>query len=125
MNNKDYYSILGVSRTADDKEIKKAFRKLAKKYHPDTNQGNANAEQRFKEINEAYDILGDPKKRELYDKYGDIAFQEGFDPEAYEAYRRGGFYGGADPRNGGQYQSYTFDGDLGDLHTSFTLLPQQ
>ena len=102
MAERDFYKILGVERTADEKEIKKAFRKLAKKYHPDTNQGNASAEQRFKEINEAYDVLGDPKKRSLYDKYGEMAFREGFDPEAYEAYRRQGF-GGAS--GGGFYRN--------------------
>ena len=60
---RDYYDVLGVSRNADASTIKKAYRKLAKKYHPDTNQGDARAEQMFKEVNEAYDVLGDPEKK--------------------------------------------------------------
>lgn len=59
---KDYYEILGVSRTADAPAIKKAYRRLAKKYHPDSNEGNAYAAEKFKEVNEAYDVLGDEKK---------------------------------------------------------------
>ena len=64
---RDYYEVLGVARDADDSTIKKAYRKLAKKYHPDTNVGNKQAEERFKEVTEAYDILSDPEKRKLYD----------------------------------------------------------
>lgn len=67
---KDYYKTLGVSRNADEKEIKKAFRKLAKQYHPDTNPGNAAAEAKFKEINEAYEVLSDATKRRQYDQFG-------------------------------------------------------
>ena len=93
MTEKDYYRILGVDRNADEKKIKSAYRKLAKKYHPDTNAGNQAAEQKFKEVTEAYNILGDAEKRKLYDKYGSIAFEEGFDAKAYDAYRRGGFSG--------------------------------
>lgn len=65
---KDYYQILGVSKDADEATIKKAFRKLAKQYHPDTNVGNAEAEKKFKEINEAYSILSDEEKRKAYDE---------------------------------------------------------
>ena len=90
MKEKDYYGILGVEKTADEKKIKQAYRKLAKKYHPDTNAGNAQAEKRFQEISEAYEVLSDPKKKELYDKYGTMGLQEGFDAAAYEAYRRAG-----------------------------------
>lgn len=68
---KDYYKILGVSRSATDKEIKQAYRKLARKYHPDVNQGDTAAEDKFKEINAAYEVLSDPEKRKKYDKYGD------------------------------------------------------
>lgn len=64
---KDYYKILGVPRDADEAAIKKAFRKLAKQYHPDTNNGNAEAEKKFTEINEAYSVLGDEEKRKEYD----------------------------------------------------------
>ncbi len=71
---KDFYQVLGVSRTASDAEIKKAYRKLAKKYHPDTNSGNTFAAEKFKEANDAYGILGDSEKRKIYDKYGADAF---------------------------------------------------
>ena len=62
---KDYYEVLGIQKSADENEIKRAYRKLAKKYHPDTNQGDEQAAEKFKEINEAYDILGDEKKKTL------------------------------------------------------------
>jgi len=78
---KDYYQILGVPRNASQEEIKKAFRRLALKYHPDRNQGNKEAEEKFKEINEAYAVLGDPEKRAQYDRYGtaDVSgFETGF-----------------------------------------------
>ncbi|RME60400.1 MAG: J domain-containing protein [Caldilineae bacterium] len=70
MEVKDYYRILGVSKDADEKEIKKAYRKLARQYHPDMNPGDAEAEQRFKEISEAYAVLSDPEKRKKYDRFG-------------------------------------------------------
>ncbi|MEW6013621.1 MAG: DnaJ domain-containing protein, partial [Elusimicrobiota bacterium] len=68
---KDYYKILGVERTATENEIKSAYRKLAMKYHPDRNPGNKEAESKFKEINEAYEVLSDPQKRKLYDSLGE------------------------------------------------------
>jgi curved DNA-binding protein len=71
MDYKDYYKILGVERTAGADEIKKAYRKLAMKYHPDRNQGNKQSEDKFKEINEAYEVLSDPQKRGRYDQLGD------------------------------------------------------
>ena len=70
MQYKDYYQTLGVSRNADDKEIKKAFRKLARQYHPDKNPGDKKSEEKFKEINEAYEVLSDPEKRQKYDQFG-------------------------------------------------------
>ena len=70
MDFKDYYSSLGVAKTASQKEIKAAYRKLARKHHPDVNQGDKSAEGRFKEINEAYEVLGDPEKRKKYDELG-------------------------------------------------------
>lgn len=73
---RDFYEVLGLSKGADDKVIKRAYHKLAKKYHPDTNQGDSNAEQKFKEVSEAYEILSNPEKKKLYDAYGMAAFDE-------------------------------------------------
>jgi molecular chaperone DnaJ len=70
MEFKDYYQVLGVPRDADEKQIKSAYRKMARKYHPDANTGEANAEERFKEVNEAYEVLKDPAKRAKYDRFG-------------------------------------------------------
>ncbi len=97
----DYYQTLGISRGADEKEIKKAFRKQAKKWHPDANQDNPSAEAKFKEINEAYEVLSDPEKRASYDRFGANwkQYQQGF----------GGF-------NGGQTQVNMED--LSDLFSS-------
>ena len=70
MDYKDYYKILGVSKNADDKEIKKAFRKLARQYHPDVNPDDKVAEEKFKDVNEAYEVLSDSDKRSMYDRFG-------------------------------------------------------
>jgi len=75
---RDYYEVLGVSRGASETDIKKAFRKLARKHHPDVNPGDRTAEQKFKEINEAYEVLSDAKKRQQYDQFGHAAFEAGF-----------------------------------------------
>ena len=113
---RDYYDVLGVSRNADESQIKKAYRKLAKKYHPDTNAGNAEAEQKFKEVTEAYDVLGDKEKRKLYDQFGHAAFDQtagagaGFGGTGYGG-PGGGFwrtYSSGGP--GGGYQEYHFEG---------------
>ena len=77
MSNQDFYATLGVSRTASDDEIKKAYRKLAMKYHPDRNQGDKEAEEKFKEVQKAYDTLSDAQKRAMYDQYGHAAFEQG------------------------------------------------
>ncbi len=74
---RDYYEVLGVDRNADDAALKKAYRKLAKKYHPDTNPGDAEAEAKFKEATEAYGVLSDPQKRQQYDQFGHAAFEQG------------------------------------------------
>lgn len=95
---KDLYSVLGVSKSADADQIKNAYRKLAKKLHPDLNPGNKEVERRFKEVSAAYEALSDPRKREAYDKYGDAALSPGFDAAAAEAASRmRGRAGGAGP----------------------------
>jgi curved DNA-binding protein len=105
MDFKDYYSTLGVAKTASQKEIKQAYRKLARKHHPDVNPGDKAAETRFKEFNEAYEVLGDPDKRKKYDELGanwrqyeQAGAAQGFDPS------RGSWnvnYGGGGPQGGG------------------------
>ena len=74
---RDYYEVLGVDKSADDATLKKAYRKLAKKYHPDVNPGDKEAEAKFKEATEAYTILSDPEKRKQYDQFGHAAFEGG------------------------------------------------
>ena len=77
MADKDFYEILGIGRSASDDEIKKSYRKLAMKYHPDRNQGDVESEKKFKEASAAYEILKDPQKRSAYDQYGHDAFRQG------------------------------------------------
>jgi molecular chaperone DnaJ len=77
---KDYYEILGVSRSATEKDLKAAYRKLARKYHPDVNPGDKSAEEKFKEVSAAFAVLSDPEKRARYDRGGHAAFEPGFDP---------------------------------------------
>ena len=103
-NKRDYYEVLGVSKTATDDEIKKAYRSLAKKYHPDLNPGDAEAEKKFKEANEAYEVLSDSDKRDKYDRYGHAAF----DPSAGGGSGFGGF---------GGFSGADFD--FGDIFSSF------
>src|SRR5215469_4485310 len=99
---KDYYGTLGVKKSASADDIRKAFRKLARKYHPDVNPGDKKAEEKFKEISEANDVLSDPKKRKIYDQLG--FYSDNIDPAAAEAYARGGGFGaggfGAGPSSG-------------------------
>ena len=96
MASKDYYEVLGLQKGASDDEIKRAFRKLAIKYHPDKNQGNKEAEEKFKEINEAYQVLSDPEKKANYDRFGTA--------------EPGGFGGGA-----GGFSGFSDFGDFGDI----------
>src|SRR6516165_9115237 len=107
---KDYYGTLGVKKTATADEIRKAFRKLARKYHPDVNPGDKKAEEKFKEISEANDVLSDDKKRKIYDQLG--FYSDNIDPAAAEAAARGGYggagFGGARAGRGGA-QEVPFD----------------
>jgi molecular chaperone DnaJ len=95
---KDYYGALGVKKTASAEEIRKAFRKLARKYHPDVNPGDKKAEEKFKELSEANDVLSDPKKRKIYDQVG--FYSDNIDPATAEAYARAGGGGGGFPGAG-------------------------
>src|SRR5437868_10601182 len=96
---KDYYGALGVKKNASSDEVRKAFRKLARKYHPDVNPGDKVAEEKFKAISEANDVLSDPKKRKIYDQLG--YYSDNITPEAAEAYARAG--GGAGGSAGGGF----------------------
>jgi len=106
---KDYYGVLGVKKAATQEDIRKAFRKLARKYHPDVNPGDKKAEEKFKEISEANDILSDEKKRKIYDQFG--FYSDNIDPAAAEAASRGGYGGfsGGGPGAGAGAQEVPFD----------------
>lgn len=146
LKNKDYYEVLGISKKADAGEIKKAYRNLAKKYHPDTNKGNAAAEQKFKEITEAYNILSDPQKKKEYDQFGQSPFESTDQPFNGQFYRKtysssddvndifgdifGNMFGGGKYRSNfddfqnGQFQ-YRYETDMRqrgkDLHSEITI----
>src|SRR6266700_3883271 len=120
---KDYYEILGVKKSASADDIRKAFRKLARKYHPDVNPGDKAAEEKFKTLSEANDVLSDPKKRKIYDQLG--FYSDNIDPAAAEAYARGGptgaggfggFPGGQPGAGAGQGVPFDFSGfDFNDM----------
>ncbi len=121
MSKRDYYEVLGVSKNATEKELKSAYRKLAKKYHPDANQNNKEAEEKFKEVSEAYDVLNDEQLRRTYDQFGHSAFENGSGGgyqysgdfgefgfgDIFESFFGGGFGGGRrrGPRRGSDLQT--------------------
>ncbi len=100
---RDYYEVLGINKGSSEADIKKAFRKLARKYHPDVNPGDKTAEQRFKELNEAYEVLSDKDKRQQYDQFGHAAFEQGF--------------GGAGPGSQGSYGFEGFGGQGAEFYS--------
>src|SRR3954462_10591531 len=122
---KDPYSVLGVAKTASADEIKKAYRKLAKKLHPDMNPGDKKAEERFKEVSSAFEIVGDPKRRSLYDEFGEVSTRQGFDEKKAREWQS------AQAAGGGRFQGFEgfegFEGftgrsggfDPGDLASMF------
>ena len=113
MSKRDYYDVLGVTKKASSQDIKSAYRKLAKKYHPDTNPGDKKAEQLFKEVTEAYNVLSDEEKRKLYDQFGHAAFDGsmGSDPGKYAEnehfWRNGG--------TNGTHTEYYYSGNMDDI----------
>lgn len=109
------YDKLGVSRSATAKEIKAAYKKLARKFHPDVNPGDAAAEARFKEASAAYEVLSDPEKRKLYDEFGEDAAKVGFDPEQARAYRRWKAQAASSGGTGFGFEGFGGEVDLGDL----------
>src|SRR5258706_1677983 len=114
---KDYYGALGVKKSASAEDIRKAFRKLARKYHPDVNPGDKSAEEKFKTISEANDILSDPKKRKIYDQLG--FYSDNIDPAAAEAYARGGGQPGAGGYDGFSGPQGTGSAGAGGVHFDF------
>lgn len=126
---RDFYEVLGVDRNADDKKIKTAYRKLAKKYHPDMNPNDENAKKKFEEVGEAYAVLSDPEKRKMYDQFGMAAFDQaaggGAGQGGFSGFGggtgRGGFSGFGGGKGGKFYRSpdgsttYYTTGDMGDM----------
>ena len=115
---RDYYETLGVNKSADKEAIKRAYRKLAKKYHPDTNAGDAHAEEMFKDVTEAYNVLSDEKKRKLYDEFGFAGLQDGFSEEAARQAAHGGFGGFGEPFT---HQEFHFENGSGDMDDIFSM----
>ncbi len=126
MAERDLYEILGVPRTATTDEIKKAYRRLAKRYHPDVNPGNKAAEEKFKEVTAAFEVLSDERRRKLYDEFGADALRTGFDEKKAEEYRRwkrqgappGGMpfdFGDFEQVNVGDYGAFDFGSIFGEI----------
>ncbi|OGR78505.1 MAG: hypothetical protein A2X32_04430 [Elusimicrobia bacterium GWC2_64_44] len=115
----DYYSVLGVPKSSGEAEIKSAYRKLAMKHHPDRNQGNKAAEAKFKEINEAYEVLSDPQKRKLYDQFGREGAQQGYRPPPGGPQRQQHGPGGFQHHyQGGQGADFSQFGEFSDFFKS-------
>ncbi|HET9552584.1 MAG TPA: DnaJ C-terminal domain-containing protein [Anaeromyxobacteraceae bacterium] len=118
---RDLYDILGVPRTASADEVKKAYRRAAKKYHPDVNPGNKQAEEKFKEASAAFEVLSDPKRRQLYDEFGADSLRTGFDAaraEEVRRWRRQGAPPGGQPFDFGDFATVDVEG-VGDLGSIF------
>jgi DnaJ-class molecular chaperone len=125
MANKDYYEILGLTKGASEAEIKKAYRKLALQYHPDRNKGDKAAEEKFKEVTKAYEVLSDPQKKQTYDQFGEAAF----DPSAGGGpFGQGGPFGGFGGQGGPFSYTYTTNGggqqDFGGFSDPFDIFEQ-
>jgi curved DNA-binding protein len=116
MAERDYYKTLGVERGASQDQIRKSYRKLARKYHPDINPGNKEAENKFKDISVANEVLSDPAKRKLYDEFGEAGLASGFDAEKARSYRQWQDQASRARHGGGAGYTQEFDvGDLGDI----------
>jgi DnaJ-class molecular chaperone len=115
---RDLYEVIGVARDVDADALRKAYRKLARKFHPDVNPGDKKAEERFKELSRAYDVLSDPEKRRAYDEFGELSLQGGFDAEAARRAQRG--FGARRGRASGPSSEVEFDlGDMDDVFSRF------
>ncbi len=122
MAHRDLYDILGVARTASADELKRAYRKLAKRYHPDVNPGDKASEERFKELSAAFEVLSDPKRRKLYDEFGPDSLRTGFDEkraEEYRRYRSQGVPPGGVPFDFGDFRTVNVDGGAFDFSSIF------
>ncbi|HVG37160.1 MAG TPA: DnaJ domain-containing protein [Thermoplasmata archaeon] len=119
MKKRDYYEVLGVGKSASEADIKKAYRRLARKLHPDVNPGDKTSQKKFQEIQEAYDVLKDSEKRRAYDRFGHAASFAGFDAEAAEAaagFGRGGSpFGAGSPFPNVSYESTDFSELFGNI----------